>query len=108
MTLWATIMNENTSDLAPLYTTTLRIFRGVGVQGRPSPHPMPSPTRGEGALCMLSAQRQAPDGVTGFSPLSLHGRRHGVRVVGSTPAQIPQEDCSTSTLNSYPSGKCSD
>ncbi len=28
MTLWATITNENTSDLAPLYTTTLLIFGG--------------------------------------------------------------------------------
>ncbi len=31
MTLRATITDENTSDLAPLYTTTLLIFRGVGV-----------------------------------------------------------------------------
>ncbi len=63
MTLWVTITNENTSDLAPLYTTTLLIFRGVEVEQSswgiragvaPSaltrPHPMPSPTRGEGAL----------------------------------------------------------
>ncbi len=56
MTLRATITNGNTSDLAPLYTTTLLISRGVGVEEQSSrgicagvapsttltgPHPMP-------------------------------------------------------------------
>ncbi len=34
MTLWVTITNENTSDLAPLYTTTLLVFIRVGVRVR--------------------------------------------------------------------------
>ncbi len=36
MTLRATITNENTSELAPLYTTTLLIFRGVEVEEQSS------------------------------------------------------------------------
>ncbi len=59
MTLWATITNGNTSDLAPLYTTTLPIFRGVGVQGA-------KPLTGVTAVSPGSSHAQ--------SPLSLHGR----------------------------------
>ncbi len=56
MTLRATITNENTSDLAPLYTTTFLIFGGVEVQGRPSPHPQtPSPFMGD-----ILPKRKAP------------------------------------------------
>ncbi len=69
MTLWVTITNENTSDLAPLYTTTLLVFIRVGVQGRPSPHPMPLSHEGRGAW----------------------GE--------GAPPRIPQEDCSTLNLN---------
>ncbi len=44
MTLRATITNENTSDLAPLYTTTLLISRGV-VVGQGICAGVPSPAR---------------------------------------------------------------
>ncbi len=35
------------------------------------------------------------------APSPMKGEGHGVRADGATPAQLPQEDCSTLNLNTY-------
>ncbi len=72
---WSTLKTECATRVYASRLEARRKCSELGCRGVPPLAPCPSPLVGEGALLLLSAQGPAPDGVTGFSPLSLHGRR---------------------------------
>ncbi len=78
MTLWVTITDENTSDLAPLYTTTLRISEEFYIAGC---HPPMNENRGSAGS--NSCLREAIFTAVGVEALEIAGGRGRKPTYGS-------------------------